>query len=159
LNTCVLTEPLEGIRTSAEQEFGKTTARAGIFPLDAQHSSALAEFTNRLQALPVADRKLLAHIAAFAYRDRHDGRKLGTAYLPELHETCGLGVDEMYSMLRQLEAAGFIRVEGKYPFEDVVVCDEPQLHWPILRDLARFCSGGEVSLNDLVVDLRFDLLA
>lgn len=119
----------------------------------------MKDFAIRLQGLPVAHRKLLAHIAAFAYRDHHDERKMGTAYLPELHETCGLGVDEMYSMLRQLEAAAFIRVEGKYPFEDVVVCDEPHLHWPVLGDLARFCSGGKVSLNDLVVDLRFDLLA
>src|SRR5690242_15948217 len=155
----VLTEPTEIASTSAKPKSGKTPAGSDIFPLDAEHSSALAGFTNRLQALPVADRKLLAHIAAFAYREHPDGRKLGTAYLPELHETCGLGVDEMYAMLRQLEAAGFIRVEGDYPFEDVVVCDEPQLHWPILRDLSRFCSGGEASLNDLVVDLRFDLLA
>ena len=147
-----LTEP-------ASRKSSKASGGRRAFPLDPAHASAVAEFTKRLQALPVADRKLLAHVAAFAYRDHPDQRKPGAAYLPELHETCGLGVDEMYSMLRHLETAGFVRVEGSYPFEDVFVCDEPQLQWPILGDLVRFCSGGEVSLNDLVVDLRFDLLS
>lgn len=66
-------------------------------------------------------RKLLAHIAELASRKHEDGRKVGVAYLPEVHESCGLDVDAMYGCLKELEQAGLVRVEGEYPFEEVRV--------------------------------------
>jgi hypothetical protein len=129
------------------------------FPPDEARSAALAAFVERLRALPKFTRKLLAQIAGLAYRKHEDARKLGAAYLPELHETCGLGVDEMYVLLHELEDAGFIHMEGDYPFQDVLPAGDPELHWVILRDLTQFCCDEKVPLRDLIVDLRTDLLA
>jgi hypothetical protein len=133
-------------------------ARVCGFTADEARASALAAYIERLRAIPEFARKLLAQIAELAYRKHEDGRKFGAAYLPELHETCGLGVDEMYAVLRELEAGGFIRMEGKYPFQDVLPADEPEMHWPILADLARFCSAEKLPVRELIVDLRTDLL-
>ena len=128
---------------------------------DATHVDAFGKFAGRLHALPEGARKLLAHITDLAYREHHDGRKPGVAYLPELHETCGIGVDEMYGLLKQLEQAGFVRVEGEYPFQDVALQDVPcgATEWPLMQDLWRFCKTEPISLRDVVVDLKFKSLA
>lgn len=66
-------------------------------------------------------RRLLAHIVELAQREHQDGRKPGVAYLPEVHESCGLDVDAMYGCLKELQQAGLVAVEGEYPFEEVRV--------------------------------------
>jgi hypothetical protein len=128
------------------------------FTVDAEHGEAFGKFVTRLRALPESARKLLAHVAELAYREHHDGRKPGVAYLPELHETCGLGVDEMYELLKVLEQGEFVRVEGEYPFQDVVP-REISPGWGVMRDLWRFCRSTKTALRELVVDLKFDCLA
>ena len=75
-----------------------------------------------MNSVPEYARKLLAHIVELAYRKHEDDRKPGVAYLPELHETCGLDVDAMYVQLKMLEKAGLVVVEGEYPFEEVRIC-------------------------------------
>lgn len=134
-------------------------ARVCGFADDSQHINAVTEYMARLRRLPPYSRKLLAHLAELAYRPHADGRKFGAAYLPEASETCGLGVDEMYRILQELENAEFIRVEGEYPFQDVLITDEASAGWPIMRDLSAFCSAQQVPLREVVVDLRTDLLA
>ena len=128
------------------------------FAADAAHAESFGKFVTRLRSLPESARKLLAHIAELAYREHHDGRKPGVAYLPELHETCGLGVDEMYGLLKQLEQGEFVRVEGEYPFQDVVP-REISPAWEVMRDLWRFCQAEKIALRDVVVDLKVDCLA
>jgi hypothetical protein len=137
--------------------FGKVCGFAG----DAGHADGFGKFATRLRALPESARKLLAHIAELAYREHHDGRKPGAAYLPELHETCGIGVDEMYALLRQLEQGGFVHVEGEYPFQDVVLKGValPGAEWSLMQDLWCFCTAEQIPLRDVVVDLKFDSLA
>ena len=129
------------------------------FAADEPHAHAVSVFTERLRTVPEFARKLLAHVIAMAYREHRDVRKPGTTYLPELHETCGLGVDEMYSVLGQLEAAKLIVIEGEYPFQDVVLADSAEFQWALTRDLAQFCASERVALRDLIVDLRFDRLS
>jgi len=128
---------------------------------DAGRGEAFGKFVTRLRGIPESSRKLLAHVADLAYREHHDGRKPGAAYLPELHETCGLGVDEMYELLKQLEQGEFIRVEGEYPFQDVVLKSVPlpESEWALMQDLWRFCKAEQISLRELVADLNFDRLA
>lgn len=137
-------------------------ARVCGFTPDPVRAAALGDFVARVSSLPSFARKMLAHIAALAYREHKDARRPGVAYFPELHETSGVGVDEMYELLQKIESAGLISLEGEYPFQDVVAASmtlSQQDPWPILRDLAHFCSSQKISLSDLLVDSRFDLLA
>jgi hypothetical protein len=134
-------------------------ARVCGFNPDNQRSQAVAEYMARLRRLPEYSRKMLAHLVELAYQPHKDGRKFGAAYLPEISETSGIGVDEMYAVLQELERAELIRLEGEYPFQDVLIADEPTASWPLMRDLAQFASSEHVPLRDLVVDLRTDLLA
>jgi hypothetical protein len=140
---------------------GRLGMRCGFAP-DAARAAAIDGFVHRLRLLTEFTRKLLAHIVDLAYRQHHDGREPGVAYLPEVHETCGIGVDELYAILQQLETAGFIRLEGKYPFQAVVPVDlvlEDHSPWNVMRDLAAFCKSERISLGDLIVGLHFEELA
>jgi hypothetical protein len=107
-----------------------------------------------LQGVPESSRKLLAHIVELAYRGRNDVRQQDTAYLPELHESCGLDVEAMYETLQPLQDAGLIEVENQYPFEDV------KLGSPggIFRTLSRLCHEKKISLQEVMAQSRFDLL-
>ena len=147
-------------KTQGEIAMGRFRQACG-FSGEAGYAEGFGEFITRLRALPEGARKLLAHITELAYREHHDGRKPGAAYLPELHETCGIGVDEMYELLQQLERGGFAHVEGEYPFQDVVLKSValPGTEWPLVQDLWRFCSAEQIPLRDVVVDLKFDSLA
>jgi hypothetical protein len=147
------------VTTRTQDEIGiDRFGRVCGFRADAEHGEAFGRFAARLRALPESARKLLAHITELAYREHHDARKPGVAYLPELHETCGLGVDEVYELLKQLEQGEFVRVEGEYPFQDVVP-RELSGGWEVMQDLWGFCQLERMAVRDLVVDMRFDRLA
>lgn len=147
-------------RTQDEIAIGRF-ARVCGFGDDPGHVEAFSKFAGRLRLLPESARKLLVHITELAFREHHDGRKPGAAYLPELHETCGVGVDEMYELLKQLEQSGFVRIEGEYPFQDVALqhVGVARTEWPLMQDLWRFCKLEQISLRDVLVDLKFDFLA
>lgn len=147
-------------KTEHEVTIGRFGQLCG-FAADAGHTNAFLEFAVRLRALPESSRKLLAHIAELAYREHHDGRKPGAAYLPELHETCGIGVDEMYDLLKELEQAGFVRMEGEYPFQEVAVNSVrvSEKDWVIARDLWQLSNKEPRVLRDVIVHLQFDCLA
>lgn len=132
-------------------------ARACGFIPDAAKQSAVAAFESTLRSLSPGGRKLLAHIADLATRSHGASRRENAAYLPELHETCGLDPDAMYGILKELESAGSVQIEGQYPFQDVVLAPAAQ-GWPLVADLARYCASEKLSLRDVIVDLKFDLL-
>jgi hypothetical protein len=48
----------------------------------------------------------------------------GIATMPEVHEACGLDVDQMYAVLQVLREARLIQMEGEYPFEEISLTDE-----------------------------------
>ena len=132
-------------------------ARVCGFTPDAAKQSAVAAFESVLRTLSPGGRKLLAHVADLATRSHGASRRNNAAYLPELHETCGLDPDAMYSLLKELESAGLVRIEGQYPFHDVLLAPAAQ-GWPLGADLARYCAIEKLSLRDIIVDLKFDLL-
>jgi hypothetical protein len=76
----------------------------------------------------------------------------GLATMPDVHEACGLDVDAMYSLLEILRDAGFVSIEGDYPFEQMTLAGE------ILATVLKECETAKVSIEDVLVDLRFDLL-
>ncbi len=52
----------------------------------------------------------------------------GIATLPELHEACGLDVDEIYPLLDALRDSGLIEIAGDYPFEELKLVGVPVEH-------------------------------
>jgi hypothetical protein len=133
----------------------KTDRRASIGdPAEAQD---LSEFQSRLGLVSQPARKLLVHIATLAYHGRGQNRKIDTAYFPELHESCGLDVDAMYALLKELAQAHLIEIEDRYPFEDVRIAAMGS-GGNVLFALSAFAESEGVSLRELLVDLRFDLL-
>jgi len=119
----------------------------------------LRALAGKLRTVPGQPRKLLTHIAQLAYHGRGEGRQADTAYLPELHESCGLDVEAMYATLEILEQAGLIELEKEYPFEDVRILASNTAGWNALAAISRFCERENIPLRDVIVDLRFDLLA
>jgi hypothetical protein len=105
-----------------------------------------------VEKLPELPRKLLAQIAELIYNARGSARKPHVAYLPELYESCGVEVNEMYPMLQPLVAGGFIELEGEYPYEDLRVLG------PELEEITRICHQGNIPLRDVLLDLRFEVL-
>lgn len=120
-------------------------------------TAELHDFADRLGSVSEQARKLLGHIAQLAYHGRGQERKTDVAYLPELHESCGLDVDGMYALLKELQEARFIQVEDQYPFEDVKIL-EAASGWNALASIARFSEVENISLRDILVERRFDLL-
>jgi hypothetical protein len=123
----------------------------------AVRAEELRDFSQRLLGVSEQARKLLVHIAQLAYHGRGQQRKADVAYLPELHESCGLDVDAMYSLLKELRAAKFIEVEDQYPFEDVKILPM-RSGWNALAAIARFSEDQKIALRDILVEGHFDLL-
>lgn len=78
----------------------------------------------RLQALPVSARKLFTVIVQQAGSGPMRPKRQGTATPPEILEACGLDVAEFYELLHVLAAAGLVRVQNAYPFEEIELTPE-----------------------------------
>lgn len=121
------------------------------------HAEDLKAFSGRVRNLSPYARKLLLQIAELAYHGRTGQRKPDVAYLPELYECTGLGVEAMYPLLEELKQGKFVEVEDQYPFEDVKISSTSS-GVNVLRTIARFCEQKKIPLHDVLVDLRFELL-
>ena len=113
----------------------------------------LQSIAARLEVVPESSRKLLAHIIELASRGRGEERQRDTAYLPELHESCGLDVEAMYETLQPLQRAGLIEVENEYPFEDIRLDAAKSF-----STMSRLCEQKKIPLQDVIAGLRFDVL-
>jgi hypothetical protein len=139
-------------------DFERFAKSAGIAAGEAQVvGNVLRDFATRLGSLSEYACKLLVHIAELAYHGLGQQRKPDVAYLPELYESCGLGVEAMYPLLDELKKAGFIEIEDSYPFEDVKISPTAS-GFNLLGAMARFCETEKIPLREVLVDLRFDLL-
>lgn len=74
---------------------------------------------SRLESVPVPARKLYDLITRQIRNGPIHPKPKGVTTPPEILEACGLGVDELYTLLRMLEEAGLVRVTNSYPFEEV----------------------------------------
>jgi len=123
----------------------------------ARHAKELREFAARLRSVSERGRKLLASITEMAYHGHGQDRKADVAYLPELYESTGLDVESMYALLQELQAARLVAVEDPYPFEDIKISPCAS-GWNALGAISRFAEAEKVSLRDIIVDVRFELL-
>lgn len=135
------------------QPIATETRISARWPDASAHSADLREFSERLHSVSEQAQKLLAHIAELAYHGRGQQRKPDVAYLPELHESCGLDVEAMYSLLSELQGAKLVRLEDPYPFEDVRILPSSS-GWNVLEALAKFCETQNRMLREVLVDFR-----
>jgi hypothetical protein len=77
----------------------------------------------RLQQVSPQAAKLYARMVEMSRSGRGQARSQDAAYLPELYESCGVTVEEMYAYIEELKKARLIEVEGEYPFEDAKIVD------------------------------------
>jgi hypothetical protein len=103
----------------------------------------------RLQRVSSQAAKLYARMVEMSRSGRGQARSKDAAYLPELYESCGVTVEEMYAYIEELKNAGLIEVEGEYPFEDAKIVDAAEA-----GALADEAAKRKVSLSDVVVELQ-----
>lgn len=115
--------------------------------------AAFDELLPRLQTVSARARKLLTQIADHTYDGQLARRSPDTAYLPELYDSCGVGVEEMYPLLQELHEAKLVELEGQYPFEDVKIPAGSRGNIP-LADIAHYCRERDVSLRDTLVEMK-----
>ena len=113
----------------------------------------MRQFRDCVGLLPVPARRLLCLIAQQASHGSLRSKEPGIATMPELHEACGLEVDEMYSLLLVLKNAQLISIDGSYPFEEVGFAG-----WNPMEALQKQCDAAKIPIQNVVVDLRFDLV-
>ncbi len=119
--------------------------------------AALQELRPKLEGVSERARKLLAEMVEHTYDGKLERRSPDTAYLPELYDSCGVGVEEMYPLLQELHTAKLVELEGDYPFEDVKIPAGSHGNIP-LAELAHYCQTNKVSLRDVVVEMDAEAL-
>lgn len=78
--------------------------------------------------------------------------------MPEVHEACGLDVDELYGVLHILKDAQFVTVLDSYPFEEMKLTGESPAESAVLQMILNCCDTGNVPLETVLVDLHFESL-
>jgi hypothetical protein len=121
-------------------------------------AAAGQRLVERLRPLPVAARRLLCVIIRQAYQGTLRSKAPGRATMPEIHEACGLDVDEMQGLLTFLKDARFISLEGLYPFEEVQLEDERDCDADIWEIVLKRCAATATALETVIVNLQFQCL-
>jgi hypothetical protein len=127
--------------------------------MGSQVSAAVYQrFVERLRLLPVQARRLFCVIARQAYHGTLRSKTPGTATMPEVHEACGLDVDELYDVLHLLQQAEFVTVLDSYPFEEMKLTGESPVEAAVLQMVLNRCDAGKIPLESALVDLHLESL-
>src|SRR5262245_24508311 len=118
-------------------------------------SAAGQRLLDRLRPLPVLARRLLCVIVRQTYHGTLRSKAPGRATMPEIHEACGLDVDQLQGLLTILEDAHFISLEGSYPFEEVRLEGEIDKDASIWEAVLERCQSTGTPIETVVVDLQF----
>jgi hypothetical protein len=108
----------------------------------------------RLRPLPVQARRLLCVILRQGYHGTLRSKAPGRATMPEIHEACGLDVDELHGALAFLRGAHLISLEGSYPFEELQVVDDPVGAPGIWERVLERCDATGNPLESVIVNLQ-----
>ena len=111
--------------------------------------TSTATLRDRLHKVSPQAAKLYARMVEMSRSGRGQARSQDAAYLPELYESCGVTVEEMYAYIEELKAARLIEVEGEYPFEDAKIVDSAEA-----GALADEAAKRKQSLSDVLVELQ-----
>jgi hypothetical protein len=113
-------------------------------------------FVDRLRQLPVQARRLLCVIVRQAYRGPLRSKAPGRATMPEVHEACGLDVDELQGTLAFLKDSQFVVLEGSYPFEELRLEGAPDGDPSIWERVLQRCATTGAPLESVLVDLQLE---
>src|SRR5262245_28096562 len=91
--------------------------------MDAMSDITWQQLVDRLWSLPMPARRLLCVIVRQAHQGSRRSKAPGRATMPEIHEACGLDVDQMQELVAILKGSGLIAIEGAYPFEEIHLLD------------------------------------
>lgn len=115
----------------------------------------LYEFINRLKRLPVSTRELLAIIVTRGEEQRLPGYSL-RAHYDDVVEATQLDDDTVFKHMKILEAH---KLANLYEHDRLMInVSGLASGWEIWADLRLFSERTGISLQDLVVNLRFDFL-
>ena len=112
----------------------------------------------RLQLLPVEARRLLCVIVRQAHHGALRSKAAGRATMPEIHEACGLDVDELQRLLNLLRDIDFISLDGSYPFEEVQLEGAPAGESSIWEIVLNRCNSTGMPLEMVVVTMQLEQL-
>ena len=112
----------------------------------------------RLRLLPVQARRLLCVIVRQAYHGTLRSKTPGRATMPEIHEACGLDVDELHELLALLREAGLVSVEGSYPFEEIRLEGQPAQDAQIWEAVLHRCDVANIELESVIVNMEHESL-
>ena len=112
----------------------------------------------RLRPLPVQVRRLLCVIVRQAYHGTLRSKAPGRATMPEIHEACGLDVDELHDALAVLKDTHFISLEGSYPFEEVQLEGDPVGDSDIWERALKRCDSTGTPLESVIVNMQLERL-
>jgi hypothetical protein len=119
-------------------------------------TTAWQRFVQRLAPLPVQARRLLCVIVCQAHRGPLRSKAPGRATMPEIHEACGLDVDELQGLLTFLRDAHFISLEGSYPFEELHLGGEADGDASIWEIVLKRCDSTSTPLETVIVNMQLD---
>jgi hypothetical protein len=110
----------------------------------------------RLRLLPVQARRLLCVIVRQAYHGTLRSKAPGRATMPEIHEACGLDVDDLHRLLILLEDAHFVTLEGPYPFEELQLEDDPVGDTRVWEKVLHRCDATGTPFESVIGDMQLD---
>lgn len=119
----------------------------------------IVEFAEKVKMLPVPTRELLAIAitrgTAFGGERRHLEVPAG-----ELLHACDLAPDQLREQIVILKNrnVAWIDSDFEYDHDEVLYIGESLAGWSFAEDLQSFCKIANVSIQQIIVDLRFDLL-
>jgi hypothetical protein len=114
---------------------------------------------DRLRPLPVQARRLLCVILRQAEYGTLRSKAPGRVTMPEIHEACGLDVDELQGVLAVLKDAHFISLEGFYPFEELQLVGDPVGDPSVWERVLKRCDSTGTPLESVIVNMQLECLS
>jgi len=153
---------------SLESETTDAVSLTGILGEPDEHRpeevKRMKKYASRVRELPIETRKLLSIAVRRAYEQAGRERNLGglgssTVNPIEVQKATRLSNDEMREQIRILDQHGLASVEDDDGSGQWTMYIYGQKSWTRLpEDIAGFCKQQGISLDEIFVDLKFDLL-
>lgn len=120
----------------------------------------LGEFAVKVKNLPVPTRKLLAIIIRRGKAISYGMNNRLETPLSELQHVCSMTKSDLREHLTILESCGVCDFgkDREERYEVAIVLNPKSADWCIAEDLREFCASTGIREEDIIVDLRFDLL-
>ncbi|UWZ85253.1 hypothetical protein [Occallatibacter riparius] len=153
---------------SLESEAAEATTLIGILGTPDEHRPGevkrMRKYASRVRELPIETRRLLSIAVRRAYEKatrEHDLGGLGSATVNpfEVQKATGLTDDEIREQVRILSDHKLASVDDDEGIGRWTMYIYGEGHWSRLpEDIAGFCKAQGISLDEIFVNLRFDLL-